>query len=118
MELTNGLTVLGYAIFGMDGVAPQLASITIPSTLTFIGRVLLLMLVILHYNHSSLPHIFISIGDGAFYKCSSLSRVELTNGLTLIGERMFYMFDGATLLSSVTIPSTLTAIGKIIIYIM
>ena len=52
------------------------------------------------------------IGDGAFQYCSSLSKVELTSGLTVIGRQMFFIDGGATLLSSITIPSTVTSIGR------
>ena len=43
--------------------------------------------------------------------CSSLSEVTLLNGLTVIGSFMFYMGYGNTILSSITIPSTISSIG-------
>ena len=41
---------------------------------------------------------------------SALSQVVLDSGLTVIGQRMFYMGQAASLLA-ITIPSTVTSIG-------
>ena len=49
------------------------------------------------------------IGVGSFYGCNSLSQVELISGLTVVGEKMFYLATG---ISSITIPSTVTSIGR------
>ena len=52
------------------------------------------------------------IGSLVFGFCTSLSRVVLIDGLTILGVNMFYMQGVATLLSSITIPSTVTNIGR------
>jgi hypothetical protein len=49
-----------------------------------------------------------SIGDAAFYKCSSLTSVTIPNSVTSIGDAAF---DGCSGLTSVTIPNSVTSIG-------
>ena len=49
-----------------------------------------------------------SIGEYAFYKCSSLTSVNIGNSVTSIGG---YAFNGCTSLTSVTIPDSVTSIG-------
>ena len=73
-----------------------------------------------------------SIGNDAFYKCSSLTSVTIPNSVTSIGDRAFYecsgltsiaipnsvtsigigVFDGCSGLTSVTIPNSVTSIGE------
>ena len=85
VTLTSGLICIGDSMFQMltgTGKA-SIKEITIPSTVT-------------------------SMGTDAFYRCSGITVVILTNGLTLIGEYMFHMSVSPTLLATVTIPSTIT----------
>ncbi len=49
-----------------------------------------------------------SIGDYAFYYCSSLTSVTIPNSVTSIGS---YAFEGCSGLTSVTIPNSVTSIG-------
>ncbi len=49
-----------------------------------------------------------SIGDYAFYGCSSLASVTIGNSVTSIGYSAFY---GCSSLTSVTIPDSVTSIG-------
>ena len=67
--------------------------ITIPRTITVYGKV---------YNVRS-------IGDWAFYKCSSLTSVTIPNSVASIGDWAFYYCYSLT---SVTIPNSVTSIGE------
>lgn len=58
-----------------------------------------------------IPSIVTFIGDRAFHRCSSLSEIQLINGLTIIGIDMFKMYPDPTPLSNIVIPSTITSIG-------
>ena len=49
-----------------------------------------------------------SIGDDAFWQCSSLTSIEIPNSVTSIGEDAF---SGCTSLTSITIPNSVTSIG-------
>ena len=49
-----------------------------------------------------------SIGDNAFYYCSSLTSIDIPNSVTTIGEFAFYHCDSLT---SCTIGSGVTSIG-------
>ena len=56
------------------------------------------------------------LGIHAFGICSSLSKVVLVSGLTVLGGYMFDMWFFGTvpsLLTSITIPSTITTMGKL-----
>ena len=50
-----------------------------------------------------------SIGDEAFYKCSSLASISIPEGVTSIGKRAFY---NCSSLASITIPNSVTSIGN------
>ena len=50
-----------------------------------------------------------SIGDAAFYYCTSLKSVVIPNSVTSIGWDAFY---GCESLTSITIPNSVTSIGK------
>ncbi|GHT13870.1 hypothetical protein AGMMS4956_10730 [Bacteroidia bacterium] len=50
-----------------------------------------------------------SIGQSAFFYCSSLTSVTIPNSVTSIGEQAFYGCSG---LISVTIPNSVTSIGS------
>ena len=56
-----------------------------------------------------IPSSVTSIGDRAFYGCSSLSEIVLPSCVTSIGDRAFY---GCSSLSEIVIPSCVTSIGK------
>ena len=50
-----------------------------------------------------------SIGERAFYACSSLTSVTIPNGVTSIGNEAFYACSSLT---SITIPYSVTSIGN------
>lgn len=50
----------------------------------------------------------VGIADGAFYGCTSLDSVELSDGITYIGR---YAFAGCESLTKLTIPETVETIG-------
>jgi hypothetical protein len=57
----------------------------------------------------TIPNSVTSIGDGAFYGCTSLTSVTIPNSVTSIGGYTFY---GCTGLTSVTIPNSVTSIWE------
>ena len=112
----------------------NLSSVTIPSSVTSIGGSafsnvsgkLMVNCVIPNFYHdqwisySSLPFYnsnfnevvignnITSIGNWAFYGCSSITSITLPNSLTNIGNYAFYGCSGIT---SITLPNSLTSIG-------
>ena len=55
-----------------------------------------------------LPDGITSIGDRAFYSCSSLTSIDLPDGITSIGNRAFYSCSSLT---SIDLPDGITSIG-------
>jgi len=56
----------------------------------------------------TIPNSVTSIGERAFYGCSSLTSITIPNSVTSIGEYAFY---GCSSLTSITIPNSVTSIG-------
>ena len=84
----------------------MLTAVVIPDSVTSIGDWAF-------YDCSSLTSITIpdsvtSIGDYAFYDCSSLTSVTIGNSVTSIGERAFRYCSSLT---SISIPDGVTSIG-------
>ena len=78
-------------VYGYDWSAHP-TNIVIPSTVTYEG----------------ISYSVTSIGDSAFYECSSLTTVTIPNSITSIGE---CAFKDCSSLTSVTIPNSVTSIG-------
>ena len=57
----------------------------------------------------NLPETLTSIGENAFYNCSSLSQIELPSSLTNIAQSVF---SSCSALESIVIPSSVTSIGS------
>ena len=55
-----------------------------------------------------IPNSVTSIGDWAFYECSSLKNITIPNSVTSIGSDAFY---NCSSLTSITIPESVTSIG-------
>ena len=96
------ITALGQRAF----IGHKFAAITLPDGLESIGNYAF-------YGCTSLAAIDIpasvtSIGENAFYGCTSLTAVTLHDGLQSIGDYAFY---GCTSLKDVTLPAGLQSIG-------
>ena len=57
----------------------------------------------------TLPEGVTSIGEYAFYECSSLTAITIPEGVTWIGNSAFY---GCSSLTAITIPESVTSIGE------
>jgi len=60
-----------------------------------------------------IPDSVTSIGDNAFYECTSLASLSIPSSVTSIGNFAFY---GCSSLTSIAIPSSVTSIGDFAFY--
>ena len=66
-----------------------------------------------YYPNKTKPSWSYPIGEYAFYGCSNLQSVELSDDITSIGN---YAFSGCSKLISMTIPNSVTTIGESAFY--
>ncbi len=84
----------------------ELTEYTIPDGVTSIGNWAFYKCTSL--TSITIPDGVISIGDWAFYACSSLASITIPEGVTSIGDNSFI---GCSKLTSITIPNSVTSIG-------
>ena len=95
-----------FLVYDFLTIGTNLQEVLLPNTLTTIGEYAF-------YKCSSLtsvtiPNSVTSIGYACFYNCSGLTSVNIPNSVTSIGGGAF---DGCSGLTSVTIPNSVTSIG-------
>ena len=88
-------------------IQKTITSIDIPSGTTSIGDYAFYICTSL--SSVTIPSSVTSIGNNAFQDCRSLTSVTIPSGVTSIGGAAFY---GCSSLSSVTIPNSVTSIGE------
>jgi len=104
------VTAIGYgAIFDSTGRVfgfASLSSITIPDSVTSIGRMAF-------YGNGltsvTIPGSITSIGDGAFGECNNLTSIIIPNSVTKIGD---WSFAGCGNLIDINIPDSVASIGR------
>ena len=103
VTIPSSVTKIGrYAFEGCTG----LKSITIPSSVTVIGERAFYGCTGL--KSVTIPSSVAEIGDSAFSDCTGLTSVTIPNSVTVIG---WSAFEGCTGLTSITIPNSVTVIG-------
>ena len=132
LTIPNGVTTIG--IYAFENCS-SLTSVTIPNSVTSIGssafsgctgELIINNNVIIETNYTvtnypshswlygakftklTIPNSVTTIGDYAFYDCSSLTSVTIPNSVTTIGDRAF---EDCSSLTSLTIPNSVTTIG-------
>ena len=106
-DTINGLPVTSIGDGAFVATALNLTSVTIPNSVTSIGRRRFAYCTSL--TNISIPSSVTSIGRGAFNSCTSLTSVTIPNSVTTIEAYSFY---NCTSLTKVTIGSSVTTIGE------
>ena len=103
ITIPSSVTSLGRSCFsGCSG----LTSITIPSSVTSLGENCFSWCSGL--TSITIPSSVTSLGDYCFYNCSGLTSITLPSSVTSLGDHCFYDCIGLT---SITIPSSVTSLG-------
>ena len=103
ITIPDSVTSIGrYAFLGCTG----LTSITIPDSVTYIGYAAFSGCTEL--TSITIPDSVTSISDSAFSGCTGLTNITIPDSVTSIGESAF---SGCTMLTSITIPDSVTSIG-------
>ena len=89
-DLTVAVTYRG--TYDSEYINEYIGAVTIPATVTYNGK----------------TYSVTSIGNSAFYQCSSLKSVTIPNSVTSIGDDAFCLCSGLT---SIIIPNSVTSIG-------
>ena len=139
ISLPSGLTNIGLGAFKN---CTKIPSVSIPSSVTTIGQAAFEGCTSL--KSVSIPNGVTEIHNGAFAECSSLTSVTIPNSVTTLGtytEDEYYFgwdvfsectslrsvsigsgirelkgFEGCSALTSITIPNTVTSIGRCAFY--
>lgn len=113
-SLTVEVTCRGYS--GSDYSNEYSGTVTIPSTVTYNSKTYSVTSIgnEAFYNCSSLTSVTIparvtSIGNSAFEDCSNLTSITIPASVTSIGN---YAFRDCSNLASITIPKSVTSIGS------
>ena len=84
-----------------------LTSITIPSSVTSLGRACFKDCIGL--TSITIPSSVTSLGGSCFWGCSGLTSITLPSSVTSLGDGCFWHCSGLT---SITIPSSVTSLGE------
>ena len=103
ITIPNSVTSIGRGAFYN---CSELTNVTIPNSVTSIEDNVFSGCRSL--TSVTIPNSVISIGSYAFYNCSKLTNVTIPNSVTSIGGSAFY---NCSKLTSITIPNSVTSIG-------
>ena len=113
VTIPDGVTSIGYRAFDGSGISFLEDTNSIKYLISASGNTAYLINGSSASGNVVLPNTLFgasvtSIGDGAFYGCSSLTSVTIPNSVTSIG---YGTFSDCTSLTNITIPGSVTSIG-------